>query len=67
MEISGKKVYEKNSKCPLRMWSDSVEKLSCVKREQDIKPVYKQLVESLNQNCYDLKLYGDTTSLFVED
>ena len=33
MEVSGVKVEESNSSCPLRMWNQSVEKITLVKRE----------------------------------
>ena len=32
MEVSGIKIEEDNSRCPLRMWNDAVEKITLVKR-----------------------------------
>ena len=32
VEISGIKIKEDNSRCPLRMWNDAVEKITLVKR-----------------------------------
>ena len=66
IEIAGVKIEENDAKCPLRMWNDSVQKLTCVKKEEDIKPAYRALVESLNEIWYDGKLYGDL-SLFLVD
>ena len=66
LEIAGVKIEEGNVKCPLRMWNESVQKLTLVKKEEDIKPCYRALVESLNEVWYDGKLYGDP-SLFLED
>ena len=56
MEVKGKKVEEKNARCPLRYWNDAVQKLTAIKREADIKPAYKELVERLNRNWYENKL-----------
>ena len=36
MEIGGVKIEEEDSRCPLRMWNSSVEKLTCVKRLRDV-------------------------------
>ena len=52
MEVAGVKIEEKDAKCPLRMWNASVQKLTCVKRD-DIEPAYKPLVEKLNEIWYD--------------
>ena len=49
------------------MWNGSVQKLTCVKREEDIKPVYKALVESLNEVWFDCKLLGDPALFIRED
>ena len=57
---------EKENQCPLRMWNSSVQKLTCVKKEKDLKPAYKELVESLNEIRYNYELSEDT-GLFVED
>ena len=40
-------------------WSTTVQKLTNVKRTEHIKPVYKDLVENLNQIVYDKKLLPD--------
>lgn len=64
MEVAGVKIEEKNAGCPLHMWSDYVEKLTCVKRAEDIAPVYKALVERINENWYEQKLLGDQ-KLFI--
>lgn len=56
MEVEGVKIYESNAKCPLRMWNDSVQKMTACKRDADISPVYKKLVESLNKHWYENKL-----------
>ena len=40
MEIAGVRVEENDARCPLRMWSQSVEKLTAVKRTRDVKPCY---------------------------
>ena len=55
-EVAGKKIEEKNAKCPLRYWNDSVQKLTALKREADINAAYKELVERLNKNWYENKL-----------
>ena len=41
------------------MWSTSIEKLTCVKRVQDVVPVYRLLVNSVDEIWYDHKLKGD--------
>ena len=47
---------------PLEMWNKSVEDLTSVKQE-DIRTVYRSLVEAVNNDCYDRKLFNDP-SLF---
>ena len=42
------KIEEDIIMCPLRMWNDSVQKLTLVDRERDIKPVYKELINRVN-------------------
>ena len=66
MEIAGVRVEESDSRCPLRMWSQSVEKLTAVKRARDVKPCYIELVKSLNAHQYDNKLSGDAL-LFAQE
>ena len=66
LEIAGVKIEEDTVKCPLKMWNESVQKLTFVKKEEDIKPCYRALVESLNEVWYEGKLYGDP-SLFLEE
>ena len=66
IEIAGVKIEERDAKCPLKMWNESVQKLTCVKKDEDIKPVYRALVESLNEVWYDGKLYGDPSLFLVE-
>ena len=50
--------------CPLRIWSPTIEKLTFLKKDVDVKPVYKVLINEVNKNCYDEKLLEDP-SLFV--
>ena len=38
------KIEEDMYNCPLRIWNDSIQKLTLIERERDIKPVYQQLV-----------------------
>ena len=38
---------------PLHLWNNSVQEITFLKRKRDIFPVYKQLVERLDQNCYE--------------
>ena len=59
LEISGKKVQDEESICALRMWSASIEKLTCVKKQQDVAPVYRMLAKKLDEVWYDHKLNGD--------
>ena len=66
LEIAGVKIEEKDAKCPLRMWNNSIEKLTCVKKVQDVKPVYKSLTEKVNEIWYSEKLLSDP-SLFLEE
>lgn len=40
--------------------------MTCIKKEEDIKPIYKLLVDCLNESWYDNKLYGDP-SLFLKE
>ena len=47
---------------PLQMWNRSVEELTYVK-QQDIRNVYRSLIEAVNDECYDKKLFDDP-SLF---
>ena len=46
------------------MWNPAVEKLTLLKKEASIRPVYSALIENLNENVYKQKLFGDPT-LFV--
>ena len=55
-EVAGKKIEEKNAKCPLRYWNDSVQKLTALQPDNDINAAYKELVERLNKNWYKNKL-----------
>ena len=41
------------------MWSASIEKLTCVKKQQDVAPVYRMLANKLDEVWYDHKLDGD--------
>ena len=50
--------------CPLRIWSPTIEKLTFLKKDVDVKPVYKVLINEVNKNCYNEKLLEDPT-LFV--
>ena len=43
-----------------------MEKLTCIKRDQDIKPAYKSLSEKVNEIWYGERLFGDT-DLFLEE
>ena len=56
IEVSGVKIKENDLKCPLRMWNNAVEKLTLIKRDIDIAPVYQKLTKSLDENGYDNKL-----------
>ena len=66
MEVSGVKVEESNSSCPLRMWNQSVEKITLVNRKQDIEPVYEKLTNDLNMQWYDNKLRDDQQILIMQ-
>ena len=55
------KIEENVSKCPLRHWNDSVQRMTSVMRESDIKLVYQQLVERVNEKWYEQKLDEDPT------
>ena len=66
MEVAGIKIEEKDVKDPLRMWNASLQKLTCIKKDQDIEPVYKSLVEKLNEQWYQNKL-DDDPNLFLYD
>ena len=50
---------DEDPSCALCMWSTSIEKLTCVKRVQDVVPVYRLLVNSVDEIWYDHKLKGD--------
>ena len=65
MEVAGLKVEEKDAKCPLRIWNSSVQKLTCVKKNEDLEPVYKSLSEGVNEVWYDNLLSKDP-SLFLD-
>ena len=63
-ELSAGLTDDQDSTSPLRMWSPAVEKLTLLKKEASIRPVYSALIENLNENVYKQKLFGDPT-LFV--
>ena len=42
-----------DTNCPLRLWNDSVEKLTYLSKEVDVKPVYRALINRVNEKCYD--------------
>ena len=53
-----------NTFCPLCIWNKSVENLTSLQKDLDVKPAYSALFESVNKNCYDGQLSKDAT-LFV--
>ena len=63
-EFSAKISKDPSANSPLHIWSDSVECLTYLKKKNDIEPVYKILMETLNVTFYEEKLYGDP-ALFV--
>ena len=58
-------VQVKGAQDPLCMWTDSVEEVTSVKRVDDIKEVYRQLVDCLNECWYGNALAEDP-DLFVK-
>ena len=62
---SGERIEERSdNSCPLHIWSNPVEKLTSLKREPDIKPAYKELIESVNEDCYCSKLSTEASLFF---
>lgn len=51
---------EKDVQCPLRLWSRSIEEITFVEKDH-LRPVYRTLVEELNENYYNQKLFDDPT------
>ena len=54
-------VEEIVTKCPLRHWNDAVQTMTSIMRESDIKLVYQQLGERVNEKWYEQKLDEDPT------
>ena len=50
--------------CPLRAWNTTIENLTLLKKEADVKPIYKGLIKSVNKNCYNKQL-SEEPMLFV--
>ena len=46
---------------PLYLWNNSIEKLTFLRKEVDVKPTYRALLNSVNDNCYYKKLSNDPT------
>ena len=44
---------ENNTDCPLRLWNKALEKLTSVKKDSDVKPAYRALLDSVDKNCYN--------------
>ena len=63
-ELSAGMLDEYDTVSPLRMWNSAVEKLTLLKKEQLIRPVYDALIEALNESVYKQKLFNDPT-LFI--
>ena len=42
------------------MWTETVEDMTAVK-QQDIRNVYRSLIEAVNLDCYEKKLFDDPT------
>ena len=49
---------------PLFIWSNSIEKVTSLTREEDIKPSYIALINSVNNNLFGQHLSKDPT-LFI--
>ena len=56
---------DENDESPLRLWTDAIQKLTSVQKERDVEPVYKLLVNKLNEFCYEGILSSDE-SLFIK-
>ena len=63
-ELSAGLLDEQDTTSPLRIWNPSVEKLTLIKKEASIRPVYTALIEKLNESVYNQKLFEDPT-LFI--
>jgi len=50
---------------PLRLWTVPIEELTNVQKERDVEPIYKLLVDKLNEVCYEGILTSDE-SLFIK-
>ena len=55
---------EYDTASPIKMWNSAVEKLTLLKKEEIIRPVYNALIENLNESVYKQNLFGDPT-LFI--
>ena len=58
-ELSAGLLDEQDTTSPLRIWNPAVEKLTLLKREANIRPVYRALIENLNESVYKQKLFED--------
>ena len=50
VELSDGLLDEQDFTSPLRMWSPEIEKLTLLKKEASIKPVYRALIENFNES-----------------
>ena len=44
---------------PLCVWNRTVEKLTNIRRHEDVKPAYRLLVKMVNTKCYKNKLLNE--------
>ena len=44
---------------PIRLWTPDIELLTQVSKQDDVRPVYALLAETLNKQCYENNLTAD--------
>ena len=65
LQTTGSHSHEEKWKCPLHRWTTSIEKITLVSKEKDLKVAYRMLISTLDRLCYGNKLKEDKTLFIV--